>query len=75
MRVQREKCRFYRSAGVDVCWLVDPLSRTVEVFDSSLDGAVLRANDALELAAMPGFRVELTDLFTVLDSLDPSEPA
>lgn len=65
---QREKCRFYRSHGVDVCWLVDPVSRTAEVFEGDRAGAVLSADRALESPFLPGFRLPLGELFAVLDS-------
>ncbi|MGI8927672.1 MAG: Uma2 family endonuclease [Tepidiformaceae bacterium] len=68
MRTQRAKCRFYREHGVDVCWLIDPESRTAEVFDSVRDGAVLVASDSLESSALPGFSLPLHELFAVLDS-------
>ncbi|MFN0094530.1 MAG: Uma2 family endonuclease, partial [Dehalococcoidia bacterium] len=38
MTAQREKCRYYRRYGVAVCWLFDPASRTVEVFEEGRDG-------------------------------------
>ncbi len=63
----RRKCRSFRANGVDVCWLVDPVSRTVEVFEGELDGAPLSADAALQTAVMPGFSLSLTDLFAVLD--------
>src|SRR4029079_226791 len=53
MRAQREKCRRYRENGVDVCWLIDPQSRTVEVFEGELDGKVLAAGDVLATPHMP----------------------
>jgi len=67
MADQREKCRYYRRYGVDVCWLVDPESRTVEVFEGDRDGERLTVDDVLESAALPGFRLKLHDLFAVLD--------
>jgi Uma2 family endonuclease len=62
-----EKCRFYRSHGVDVCWLVDPEARTAEVFEGDRDADPLPADGALETAFMPGFSLPLNDLFSVLD--------
>lgn len=67
MAEQRAKCRFYRNHGVDVCWLVDPASRTVEVFEAGREGAVLGANDTLTTPHLPGFALELSALFAVLD--------
>ena len=64
---QREKCRQYREAGVDVCWLVIPGSRTVEVFEGEHAGRVLGSQDMLSSAHLPGFTLPLEDLFAVLD--------
>lgn len=63
----RRKCRSFRANGVDVCWLVDPPSRTVEVFEGERDGEPLSADATLETPVMPGFSLSLTDLFAVLD--------
>ena len=67
MRDQREKCRYYRANGVDAAWLVDPESRTIEVFDADRDGVALREDDTLESPALPGFALPLKELFAVLD--------
>src|SRR5690606_25618565 len=64
----RERCRFFLTNGVDVCWLVDPSSQTVEVFDKA-DAAAssLRADDTLRAPQLPGFALAVSDLFAVLD--------
>jgi Uma2 family endonuclease len=67
MNDQRAKCVRYRQAGVEVAWLIDPGTRTVEVYDDTNDGTVLGVDDALETPAMPGFRLPLVELFAVLD--------
>jgi Uma2 family endonuclease len=67
MNAQRAKCRFFRNHGVPVAWLVDPDSRTVEVFEAERDGAVLREGDALESPELPGFRLPVGELFAILD--------
>jgi len=64
----REKCRFYRAHGVDVCWLIDPEARTAEVFDAGREGVLFPADGALESEALPGFRFRLADLFATLDA-------
>src|SRR5690348_15339312 len=64
MRTLRDKCRAFRAAGVETCWLIDPDRRTAEVFQGELDAAPVTA---LESTAMPGFSVALADLFKVLD--------
>jgi Uma2 family endonuclease len=67
MASQRRKCRLYRSAGVPVVWLVDPVGRSVEVFDEGRDGVALPADGVLETVELPGFRLPLVELFAVLD--------
>jgi Uma2 family endonuclease len=63
---QREKCRAYRRNGVEVAWLIDPVARTVEVFDAASDG-VMHGSGAIASEALPGLRIELAGLFAVLD--------
>jgi Uma2 family endonuclease len=63
----REKCRRFRRAGVDACWLIDPASRTVEVFEGSRDGDPLDSSATLDARALPGFSLPLAELFAVLD--------
>jgi Uma2 family endonuclease len=63
----REKCRQFRDGGVDVCWLIDPEARSVEVFEGARDAEPLPAGGALESAFLPGFSLPLSDLFSVLD--------
>ena len=64
---QRAKCRFYRAHGVDVAWLIDPESRTVEVFEGDRDGHALPPGSSLESPMLPGFSLPLAELFGVLD--------
>jgi Uma2 family endonuclease len=63
----RRKCRSFRANGVEVCWLLDPQSRSVEVFEGERDGDRLVADAVLESPAMPGFTLTLSELFAVLD--------
>ncbi len=63
MAAQREKCRFYRDHGVDIAWLIDPRSETVEVYEGDLNGAILRAGDVLRSPLLPGFELPVADLF------------
>ncbi len=63
----RRKCRSLRANGVDVCWLIDPYQRWVEVFEGARDGERLAADGALETSVMPEFTVPLADLWAVLD--------
>jgi Uma2 family endonuclease len=64
---QREKCRFYQAHGVDVSWLLDPDSRTVEVFEGGRDGDAMTAG-LLTSPHLPGFALDVAELFGVLDS-------
>lgn len=63
----RDKCRAFRRNGVDVCWLIDPYARWVEVFEGDRDGVRLPADGALETPVMPGFSVSLGELWAELD--------
>jgi Uma2 family endonuclease len=63
----RGKCEFYRRNGVDAAWLVDPESRTVEVFEEGREGVVLRDDATLTSPVLPDFELPLRELFAVLD--------
>ena len=63
----RRKCRALRANGVDVCWLIDPYQRWVEVFEGDRDGVRLSPEAALETPVMPGFSLPQSDLWAVLD--------
>ncbi len=63
---QREKCRFYVEHGVEAAWLVDPDSRTVEVFEGGQE-RTLTMGDALTSVAMRGFELSIAELFRALD--------
>jgi Uma2 family endonuclease len=64
----RAKCRFYRSRGIDVCWLIHPDERWAEVWDGLNDGTRLPEGGALESAALPAFRLELARLWAAIDA-------
>jgi len=64
---QRAKCRMFRESGVEVCWLIDPATRAVEVFEGAQDAVPLPPGGALESAHLPGFSLPLPELFAVLD--------
>ena len=55
-----------RANGVDVCWLIDPRSRTVEVFEDESDGVVFRGR-WLASVHVPGFALDLDELWALLD--------
>ena len=63
----RAKCRFYRRNGVGSCWLIDPESRSVEVFEGGADGQAFAVGGELQAVLLPGFTLVLKDLFAVLD--------
>lgn len=64
----RTKCRFFRANGVEVCWILDPQSRTAEVFEEERDEERIGVAGSLTAACMPGFELQLTELFAVLDA-------
>ena len=61
----RAKCRFFRTHGVDVCWLVDKTTREVEVFEGGGE-RTLAEGDVSTSAQLPGFELKLSDLFAVV---------
>lgn len=63
----RDKCRYYRAHGVDVAWLVDPISRTVEVFDGGVDGRPVPDDGVLASAHLPGLTIPVADLWRAID--------
>ena len=66
MNSQRDRCRFYREHGVDVCWLIDPRSRVAERFEGDFDAEPVPADGALTSAHLPGFALPLSELFAAL---------
>ncbi len=61
----RAKCLEYRRNGVDVCWLIDPMTRSVSTYEGAIEGAP--AELALETESLPGLRIELTTIFGEAD--------
>ena len=66
LRTLRDKCRYYRAHGVDAAWLIDPTTRTAEIFDAANDGILIREDGVLSGASVPGFELPLRELFSVL---------
>ena len=64
----REKCHFFRRNGIAAAWLIDPDSRTVEVFEGAQDGEQLGIGAVLAASCLPGFELPLSTLFAVLAS-------
>jgi len=60
----RRKCEFMRKAGVETAWIIDPVSRTAELYEGRVKG---RKVDVLTAASLPGFELPLAELFAVLD--------
>lgn len=60
---QRAKCRLMRAGGVDVCWLFDPATQTVEVFEGDADGLPHDAATPLTSPHLPGFALDVSTLW------------
>ncbi|MBW3553650.1 MAG: Uma2 family endonuclease [Gemmatimonadetes bacterium] len=60
----REKIAQYFEAGTAAVWLVDPKTRTVEVFRSPRESRVLHASDTLDGGSvLPGFAIAVLEIF------------
>ena len=58
----------YFDAGVRLVWVVDPVSRTVAVYHTPDQAAVLQETQTLEGGdVLPGYVLPLKDLFDELD--------
>jgi Uma2 family endonuclease len=63
------KRREYFAAGVQLVWLVDLRTRTVEVFTAPEQSVLLHADHTLDGGTvLPGFVLPVHELFTELDS-------
>jgi Uma2 family endonuclease len=67
MESQRRKCRQMRANGVDICWLVDPVSRHAERFEGDADAEPVPADGALESRLLPGLTIPLADLWAKME--------
>jgi Uma2 family endonuclease len=67
MASQRRKCRRYREGGVPICWLIDPISRSVEVFEGESDAEPLPLGGTLQSPLLPGFELPVAELWAALD--------
>ncbi len=60
--------REYFHAGVELQWMVDHRSRTVTIFRTPIDAAVLSEGQALDGGkVLPGWQVDIAELFGRLD--------
>ena len=65
----RQKLREYFTMGTELVWFVDPRDRTVQVFKAANKSQQLSAAQPLTGGhVLPGFKVTLKKLFSVLDS-------
>lgn len=64
---QQRKCVEWIEAGVHEAWLVEPRTRTVEVFEADGKRRTLAESDRLVSAGVTGLEVDLAALFKVLD--------
>jgi Uma2 family endonuclease len=63
------KRREYFAAGVQLVWLVDPRTRTVEVFTAPEQSVLLHTDHTLDGGSvLPGFVLSVHELFAELDS-------
>jgi Uma2 family endonuclease len=61
--MQRKLSQFFAS-GCQLAWIIDPQTRTVEVWKSPAGPSrTLRESDALETALLPGFAYPIAKLF------------
>ncbi len=69
-REMSRKLEDYFEAGVELVWFVDPPTRTVKVYTSPDKFTVLKGAQLLSGGAvLPGFKVKVAELFSVLDEL------
>ena len=62
----RDKCREYLGRGVDICWLIDPHNRTVEVFEAEREPLTLPPDGVLETPHVPGLHIPIVELWAEL---------
>ena len=61
------------SLGVQICWVIDPPSRTAKVYTGSMAFEAIDASGTLTGGAvLPGFQLPLLDIFTKLDKFKKS---
>jgi Uma2 family endonuclease len=69
-REMSRKLEDYFEAGVELVWFVDPPTRSIKVYTSPNKFTVLKGVQSLHGGAvLPGFKVKVAELFSVLDEL------
>ncbi len=68
METLRERCRYFRRHGIDVCWIIDPINRRAEVFEGDVDAEPRGIEDTLESEHLPGFYLVLDEIFEAMDA-------
>ncbi len=69
----RRKVAEYREAGVQLIWVIDPDTRTVEVCRADGSAHFLGASDELSgESVLPGYSCKVAELFTTVDPEDPA---
>lgn len=61
------KARIYLDFGVESVWLVDPVGRTIEVFEAG-ERRTLESDDVLSSPSVPGLSLRINALFETLDT-------
>jgi Uma2 family endonuclease len=61
------KTQEYFESGVQLVWVVYPLQRCIQVFESAEQSRILHEEDELDGGrVLPGFRLQLSELFAVV---------
>lgn len=64
----REKCRLYRSSGVDVVWLVHPEQCRIEVWEDLRSGERYERGSVVVSGRLPGLSLDTGALFDAVDA-------
>ena len=69
-----QKRKDYFVSGVSVVWQIDPIERTVRVYNTPDDSATYAVGDIVDAApVLPDFRVPVADLFANLQTPPPKK--
>ena len=67
--IRRKRIEYFQ-AGVLLVWEIDPRRHTIEVFTAIDETVTLTTNDTIDAGSiMPGFTIELLELFSSYDGL------